>query len=130
MATVSYRVDDLDGKSKVTDKGQDTTITLNGRTVSIDLSDKSFDALTDLLAPYFEKGTEVTVKSRKGNDKTDGEVANAEARNTAIRTWAGVHGVKVAERGRIAGDVQRKYDAWVAEQDAAVASTNGQTVNA
>lgn len=105
MAQVTYRVDDLDGKTKVT--GDSTVLSLNGRTVSVDLSEKHVLELTALLAPYFENGTEVTKTPRKangGNGSTDSD------HNAEVRQWALSQGLKVSERGRLSAEVKAAYD--------------------
>jgi hypothetical protein len=112
MAEVTYRIDDLDGKTKVT--GDSTTLSLNGRTVSIDLSDKHVDELAALLAPYFEKGIVVEKKAKAAKANTD-----SVDRNTEIREWANKNGHTVSDRGRLPGAVVTAYEAWEATQPSA-----------
>lgn len=110
MATRTYRVDDLDRTSEVT--GDPTTVALNGRTVQLDLSEVHAKELADLLAPYFEAGTEVT-RTRKaaGSGTQDAD------RNAEIRAWALDNGHKVSDRGRLPGAVVEAFEAWEREQD-------------
>jgi hypothetical protein len=107
MALVSHRVDDLDGRTKVT--GESTTLSLNGRTVSIDLSPKHVEELDALLAPYFEKGVEVH-KNKATASKSDSD------RNAEIRQWAQTNGHNVSDRGRLAQSVVDAFNEWEATQ--------------
>jgi hypothetical protein len=111
MAVISYRVDDLDGKSKVT--GDATELILNGRKVTIDLSDKHVSELVALLAPYYEAGI-VTEKREKVASNGN---ADEQDRNAEIRTWAMSNGYEVKERGRLPGNVVRAYEEWEASQE-------------
>jgi Lsr2 len=114
MATRTYRVDDLDGTSDVTEVGQDTTVSLNGRAVTLDLSDKHFAELEKFLAKYFENGQESTRKTA-GAKATGNADADAE-RNREIRAWRQLQNRDdlpvVNERGRLPKAV---VDAYVAE---------------
>lgn len=105
MAQVTYRVDDLDGKTKVT--GDSTVLSLNGRTVSIDLSPKNVEALAALLAPYFENGVELKAAKRASNGDNDKD------RNAEIRAWAAANGHTVNERGRLPKNVVDAFTAAV-----------------
>jgi len=121
MSEVTYRVDDLDGKTKVT--GDATTVSLNGRTVTIDLSNKHVEELTALLAPYFENGVEVTSRKRNGNG-TANEPTDKD-RNATIRAWRQSQDrddlPKVSDRGRLPDAVVKAFTTEV-EGHASVAS--------
>jgi hypothetical protein len=105
MAEVTYRVDDLDGKTKVT--GDSTSLSLNGRSVTIDLSNKHVDELVALLAPYFDNGVEVT-KTVKANG-----AKNVDDRTAEIRAWAVKNGHDVSDRGRLPKAVVEAFEASV-----------------
>lgn len=104
MAEVTYRVDDLDGRTKVT--GDSTSLSLNGRAVSIDLSDKHVRELEELLAPYFDKGI-VIERHVKAAAKSNGDADE----NARIREWAANNGHNVSDRGRLPKAVVEAYAA-------------------
>lgn len=106
MAQVTYRVDDLDGKSKVT--RESTVVSFGNETVTIDLSDKHVDELRALLAPYFENGV-VTTNPVKNARKTANASDNAD-RNVEIRAWASENGHEVNARGRLPKNVVDAYN--------------------
>lgn len=117
MAQVSYRVDDLDVAKKVRKPaevtGDSTTLTLNGRTVAIDLSDEHVKELSDLLAPYFDAGQEVTRKTTGSGHVTS--PADAE-RNREVRAWWQAQNGREdlppwKDRGRIPAVVSDAFDA-------------------
>ena len=115
MAEVTYRIDDLDGKTKV--NVPTTVLTLNGRTVTIDLSEKHVEELVGILAPYFDKGIVSEKKAKTANGNADSQDRNAE-----IRTWAIANGHNVSERGRLPGAVVRAYEEYEASQNGSESS--------
>lgn len=106
MAQVSYRVDDLDGKTKVT--GEATELTLNGKSITIDLGPKNAAELVTLLKPYFDAGVEVTRKTRSGNATS---APTDKDHNTAVREWAAQNGHQVSDKGRLSKAVLEAYEA-------------------
>lgn len=102
MAEVTYRVDDLDGKTKVT--GESTNLSLNGRSVTIDLSPTHEKELADFLAKYFENGVVSVKGAKKANGHSD------EDHNVEVRAWAKANGHKVSERGRLSKAVLEAYE--------------------
>lgn len=118
MATVTTRVDDLDGKSKV--DGDTTFLTLNGNTVALDLTAKHVTELEATLSLYFEKGTPVELPKGKSNGGKASVSQEEKARNAEVRAWAQANGHKVADRGRLSADV-------VAAWEAAQVATGGDT---
>jgi hypothetical protein len=98
----THIVDDLDGTPDATTH----TISLDGRTIDIDLSDTNTDQLYELLDPYFAKGQPVigarkppTKRARpqrpptKPHHKTPTTNAAAPAAGTpaAVRAWWADH---------------------------------------
>lgn len=137
--TIEVVVDDLDQKTPATNNG--ITLTLNSRTVELDLSDKSLVKLTTLLKPYFEAGRKVTQpaaeapkarKPRKAAAKKKTPVRTAagkEPRNSGnstdseVRTWAIANGVEVNKSGRVPKAVFDKfYEAQKAEPESQIAA--------
>lgn len=127
MAQVSYRVDDLDGKTKVT--GEATELTLNGKSITIDLGPKNVEALVELLKPYFAAGVEVTRKTRSGNVASP---ATDKDHNTAVREWAVQNGHQVSDKGRLSKAVLAAYEAAQGHASVEVleAALNGAKANA
>jgi len=97
MATVTTKIDDLDGK---TENAETVRIRVGDDAVDIDLGKPNLDKLMQLLKPYFDKGREVGVKSGDNNS----EIAKA-------RAWLQSHGHKVGEKGRINPDLMAIYHA-------------------
>jgi hypothetical protein len=114
MATVTTRIDDLDGKTALPAEHESTVVSVrDGResfTVKLDLSDKSFKALVSALAEFRDKGTEVTRKA-PGEAASDAETE----RNREIRAWAVAHGHKVSDRGRLSNKVLEAFEAYERE---------------
>jgi Lsr2 len=92
--------------------------------VKIDLTDEEIAKLREILAPYFDNGTE-PVKAAKFSAPTAAEVA----RNKAIRDWAQKVGKDyitltdqkplgpVSAQGRLSQRVQDAYDAYLKNSD-------------
>lgn len=96
MATITTKVDDLDGK---TEGAETVRVQVGDQAVDIDLGKPNRDKLMELLKPYFEKGREVT---RKGGGDSE---------TTRARAWLQHHGHKVGEKGRIPDDLMAIYRA-------------------
>lgn len=127
MATVTTRLDDLDGKTALPTEHEPTVVSVrDGResfTVKLDLSDKSFKTLVAALAEFRSKGTEVTRKA-PGEATSDAEAE----RNREVRAWALAHGHKVSDRGRLSNKVLEAYATEVeghANADSLNAALNG-----
>ncbi len=95
MATITTKVDDLDGKSE----GAETIrISVGDQAIDIDLAPASLKKLEDVLKPYFDKGREV---ARKANASD----------TSKMRAWLIAHGHKLGEKGRIPEELQAIYHA-------------------
>jgi hypothetical protein len=127
MGLISYRVDDLDGKTKVT--GDATELTLNGKSVTIDLGTKNAAELAALLKPYFDAGVAVTRKTRTSNAAA---TPTDKDHNTAVREWAAQNGHQVSDKGRLSKAVLEAYEATQGHASVEVleAALNGQKTNA
>jgi hypothetical protein len=88
MAQKTTLVDDLDRQTK----GAEThRLTLDDRTIEIDLAGPNLDKLTKALAPYFERGREVTKRvASNGNGDT-----------AKVRDWLRSQSKEVNDKGRI-----------------------------
>ena len=113
MAEVTYRVSDLDGKSKVT--GEPVTLSLNESAVKLDLTDKQKEELVALLAPYFEKGQEVEVRTSRAtstrnaaNPLLTGKAANASTDD--VREWGRNNGHEVSDKGRLSNELYKAFN--------------------
>lgn len=97
MATVTTRVDDLDGSTE----GVETVrLSLGDRTVDIDLAQVNRDKLDKLLANHFDKGRLVVKKSSSNGGSTQ-----------ATREWLRANGHEIGDKGRIPEDKQALFDA-------------------
>jgi nucleoid-associated protein Lsr2 len=86
--------DDLDG----TPGAQSHKLTLDGRTVVIDLAEKSYTALSEFLEPYFNAGTAPRGGSGNGASET-----------ARVRAWLKANGHEISDKGRIPEDKMALY---------------------
>jgi hypothetical protein len=99
--------DDLDG-TELPEDTPDTVLILNGKKVSLVLSEQNVKALEELLAPYFDNGTVTTASARPATAKAKGDDDPI-----AIREWAKKNVELLAQnsltvpgdRGRLSQDV-------------------------
>ena len=109
-ATVDVLVDDLDGSEGV----ETVRIGWNGDWRELDLSKKNLAALSKALDKYWNVSRPVSAvgrSSRRSRPKTTSS-SSAKARRDPklIRAWATDNGISVPARGRIPGDVERRYN--------------------
>jgi hypothetical protein len=105
-------VDDLDGSEGV----ETVRIGWDGDWRELDLSKKNLASLSKALDKYWNVSRPVTAdgrSSRRGSSSTTSS-RSASPRATRdpklIRAWARENGISVPARGRIAGDVERRYN--------------------
>jgi hypothetical protein len=96
--------DDLDGSKA------DRTVAFawGGTTYEIDLSKKNASAFEKAVAPYVASARRVRGAASRGRKPATGR---ARSDLSAIREWARASGYEIAERGRIAQEIQDAYDA-------------------
>lgn len=94
-------IDDIDGSEAVTSH----TLTLDGVTVKIDLSQDNSAALQETLRPYLQAG------SRTSGRATGGRASRARGSGDTneIRAWARENGYQVSDRGRISAEIRQAY---------------------
>jgi len=101
-------VDDLDGSPAV----QTIQLGWNGEWREIDLSKRNAATLSRTLDRYWEVGRPVSAASqsrRRRNPATSR--SNKSSRDPkAIRAWAVANGIEVPTRGRIPGELERRYN--------------------
>ncbi|MEO3861321.1 Lsr2 family protein [Acrocarpospora sp. B8E8] len=105
---VTTRTDDLDGRLA------DETIrfALDGVSYEIDLCESNASKLRQALQPYLMVGRRIKLPaSVKGRTDRGSRAMGSQARAAEIRAWARKHGLPVRERGRIAAELLRAYDA-------------------
>ena len=94
--------------TRLVDDPDDTTETVDfsyrGVAYEIDLLTKNARALDKLLAPYLEMSRRSGMRSG-----TQRRVAKVPSSAPAIRAWAKTQGIEVADRGRVAADVMKRY---------------------
>ena len=88
--TIVIHTDDLGGKGTATP----TTLSLNGKKVTVDLNKRNIGDLERKLAKYFEAGQ-----------------GNAPADNAEVRKWAEQNGITLGARGRIPAAVRDAFNA-------------------
>lgn len=91
-------IDDIDGSAAT----GTVSFAFNGVSYEIDLNEAHQGELAAALEPYISKARRVggkRVSARKSSSSS----------TTAIRAWATANGFKVADRGRIPGEVVEAY---------------------
>jgi hypothetical protein len=104
--TVTKLIDDLDG----TPADSTIRIGLEGVEVDLDLNTKNEHTLRAILHPYLEVARRVRNEGARRRPGSGPGGADKD-RNRQIRQWSLDSGVELPSRGRIAGAVQRAYDA-------------------
>ena len=110
-AMVDVLVDDLDGSEGV----ETVRIGWNGDWRELDLSKKNLAALSKAFDRYWNVSRPVSADGRSGRrrpPKTTSSARSVKSRRNpmAIRSWASDNGIVVPARGRIPGDVERRYN--------------------
>ena len=105
--TIVELLDDLDGSPA------DETVRfgLDGKDLEIDLSAQHAGVLRDILADYVAVGRKATSSGGGQSKQRALKPGSNKEQNQAVREWARGQGLPVSERGRIAADVQAKFDA-------------------
>lgn len=104
--TVVELTDDLDGSQAE----ETVTFSLDGTDMEIDLSKAHAKDLRNALEHYV-KAARKADSGRRGWRGRGPRVARGPEMVKAIREWAREQGMTVSERGRIPGDVEKKYHA-------------------
>jgi hypothetical protein len=108
-ATVDVLVDDLDGSEGV----ETVRIGWNGDWRELDLSRKNLASLSKALDKYWNVSRPVSAEgrsSRRRRNTTSSRSAKARRDPKLIRAWARDNGISVPARGRIPGEVERRYN--------------------
>lgn len=92
--------DELDGSPAA----EAVRFSFDGLAYEVDLGPANRERLRKFLQPLIDAG-------RRGGRGRPSRSASARRETAAIRAWAMEQGLKVAERGRISGDVVSKYKA-------------------
>lgn len=107
--TVVTLFDDLDGS---TEDVRTVLISLDGRAVELDLSQKNYDKVAQFLEPYIaagrRSGASTSGRRRRSQSSTPAKPATD---TQAIRDWAKAQGHKVSDRGRVSAEVIAAYKA-------------------
>jgi hypothetical protein len=109
-ATVDVLVDDLDGSEGV----ETVRIGWNGDWRELDLSKKNLASLSKALDKFWNVSRAVSADGRssrrRANTTPSSRSAKARRDPKLIRAWATDNGISVPARGRIPGDVERRYN--------------------
>jgi hypothetical protein len=114
---VVEHVDDIDGTSLDTGKGETIAFSVNGIDYEIDLSAKNATAFHKKLDYYIEHAIKVGGRKNRtaGTLHSGGGPAKPPRRDRdhvrAIREWAREEGYEVGDRGRIPTDIVDAYNA-------------------
>ncbi len=110
-ATVEVLVDDLDGS-----EGAETVrIGWNGEWRELELSKRNLASLSRALDRYWDVSRPVSPNGQVGGGRRSTSArssrrAKDERDPKEIRAWARDNGISVPARGRIPGDVERRYN--------------------
>ena len=90
------------------------TVSWQGSTYEIDLTDSEVDALAAMMAPYVTSGRRITGSAGKsvravGPART-GTTAARRRELEVVRKWASERGLKVPPRGRIPRAIMDQYE--------------------
>jgi hypothetical protein len=109
-ATVDVLVDDLDGSDAV----ETVRIGWNGDWRELDLSKKNLAKLSRFLDKYWNVSRPVSANGRSSRRRpgrtSTSRSAKARRDPKLIRAWARDNGISVPARGRIPGDIERRYN--------------------
>jgi hypothetical protein len=102
-------VDDLDGS----DAAETVSFGLDGVSYDIDLSTKNAGKLRDALSVYVGHARRSEGRSSGGRRRGRGRSARTAGGPEAseIRAWARKNGWDIPDRGRVAAEVRKAYDA-------------------
>jgi len=107
MAKRTVIIDDLTG-----DTGARTrTLRFDGVEYEIDLTDASFSDLRSALKPYLRAARAISGKPTGSRRSAAGKSKTAHSDSTAIRIWARGKGMAVTERGVVAADLRKAWEA-------------------
>jgi len=101
---ITRLIDDLDGS----EAAETVEFGLDGKGYTVDLSKKNAAALRKALKPYVEAGSPLRAQRRASGRAA---ARHSPDRLASIREWARKNGYDVADRGRIARDIQDAFDA-------------------
>jgi nucleoid-associated protein Lsr2 len=109
-ATVNVLVDDLDGSEAVAT----VRIGWNGDWRELDLSTKNLASLSKAFDTYWNVSRPVSTNGRSSRRRptttSSSRSPKAGRDPKLIRAWATDNGISVPARGRIPGDVERRYN--------------------
>jgi len=97
---ISVLVDDIDGS----DADETVRLSYRGVDYEVDLSARNAAALDEALAPYLEVARRVEVSRRR-----PAKSSTAAPNPKDVRSWARSEGIAISDRGRVPGDVTRRY---------------------
>jgi hypothetical protein len=107
--TMKVRVDDFDHSLVA---AATVRLSLDGRSVDLDLAQVHVDELVDVLAPWFDAGRPVRAKAQSPRGKVHAKRRVTRGPSQAkVRAWARANNVPVSNRGSISRDVITQYQA-------------------
>jgi hypothetical protein len=111
-ATVEVLIDDLDGS----EAAETVRLGWNGDWRELELSKRNLAALSRALDRYWDVSRPVSEdgqsrRRRRPTKASSSRRSKAKRDPKVIRVWATNNGIDVPARGRIPGDVERRYNA-------------------
>jgi hypothetical protein len=101
--------DDLD---QSTEDIRTVSLSLDGKAVELDLSQKNYDKVAKFLEPYIAAGRKTSSGGGSATRRRSSSATPAKGGDTsAIRAWAEANGYEVNSRGRIKADIVKAYEA-------------------
>jgi hypothetical protein len=108
--TVEVLIDDLDGS----DGAQTITLGWNGDWRELDLNKRNLASLSRALDRFWNAGRPISSNGptarRSRGKKSSARSTRTQRDPKAIRAWATQNRIAVPARGRIPGDVERRYN--------------------
>lgn len=117
MAVITKKIDDMDG----TDASTTVRFSVDGRDMTIDLSDENAANFYAAMRPFLEAATTVeapqkAVRATRGSGAPRAKAGFAPGYLEALRTWAKENGIAVAPKGRVKAEVLEQYAAHLKEE--------------
>lgn len=108
--TIVELYDDIDGS---TEDIRTVSVSLDGKAVELDLSQKNYDKVAEFLEPYLSAGRKPSGSSTSGRRRRASAAAptSGGVDTKAVRAWAAAQNVEISSRGRISAEVLTQYEA-------------------
>ena len=106
--TITELVDDITGDPVPRDTGESITFTFDGANYEIDLNDKNAAKMREAIGFYVQHAQRLGARRATSSTTTSGAKTDP-LQLAAMRTWLREQGHQVADKGRIAANLQKLY---------------------